>query len=204
MFVHTKEVVHMHLSTAIRARRAGLLAVAVLALAISLAACGSSSSSNGVASVGSKSSTTSTTPPPAGSSSAVPTADTNQLIKYSQCMRANGVPNFPDPTNGQLLLKAGPGTGLDPNSPAFQAAAQKCKSLRPAGIANNPAADAQLQAKGLQFAQCMRSHGVPNFPDPTFSGGGMRLQLKGNIDPNSPAFQKAQQDCGSLLPGGAP
>jgi hypothetical protein len=51
----------------------------------------------------------------------------------------------------------------------------------------------------------MRSHGVPNFPDPTFPhGGGVGIQLNGNgIDPNSPAFQAAQKACGSIF-GGAP
>lgn len=188
----------------IRARRAGLPAVAVLALAISAAGCASSSSDNSVASVGSNGSTTSAPAPAAPSGSSAPTANSSRLIKYAQCMRADGVPNFPDPTGGRLLLRAGPGTGLNPSSPAFQAAAQKCKSLQPSGIGSTSGANAQLQAKGLQFAQCMRSHGVPSFPDPKFPGGGMQLQLKGNIDPNSPAFQKAQQACGSLLPGGAP
>lgn len=194
----------MHPSTAIRARRAWLPAVAAVALAIPLAACGSGSSSNGVASLGSSSSTTTAaTPAASGSSSSAPTANANQLIKYAQCMRANGVPNFPDPSGGRLTLRVGPGTGLNPNSPAFQAAQQKCKSLQPSGVQNNPGANAQMQAKALQFAQCMRSHGVPNFPDPVFSAGRTQLQLK-NIDPNSPAFKRAQQACGSLLPGGAP
>ena len=55
------------------------------------------------------------------------------------------------------------------------------------------------------MSRCMRSHGVPNFPDPKFpSGGGVGIQLNGNgIDPNSPAFQAAQKACGSIF-GGAP
>ncbi|MGO9179419.1 MAG: hypothetical protein ACLQHS_09130, partial [Candidatus Limnocylindrales bacterium] len=48
----------------------------------------------------------------------------------------------------------------------------------------------------------MRAHGVPNFPDPKFSGGGISMNLNGSgIDPNSPTFQAAQQACQSLLPG---
>ena len=139
MFTDVKEVVGMHLSTGgIRALRAGLPVVAALAVTISLAACGSSSSGSGVASVGSGNPTTGTTP---AAASSAPTANSSQLIRYAQCMRANGVPNFPDPTGGRLLLRGGPGTGLNPNSPAFRAAAQKCKSLQPSGTAGNSSTD---------------------------------------------------------------
>ena len=49
----------------------------------------------------------------------------------------------------------------------------------------------------------MRSHGVPSFPDPVFSGGGARLQLIGSGEsPSSPAFKAAQKACGSPVPGG--
>jgi hypothetical protein len=48
----------------------------------------------------------------------------------------------------------------------------------------------------------MRSHGVPNFPDPVFSGNGSRLQLSGGVNPAAPAFKAAQKACGSPLPGG--
>jgi hypothetical protein len=56
-------------------------------------------------------------------------------------------------------------------------------------------------AAGLRFADCMRSHGVPNFPDPGPGGG---IQINGGINPQSPAFQSAQQACSKLLPGGGP
>jgi hypothetical protein len=42
----------------------------------------------------------------------------------------------------------------------------------------------------------MRTHGVPNFPDPTFGGGGLKSQLPSGVDPQSPAFQKAAAACG--------
>ena len=58
------------------------------------------------------------------------------------------------------------------------------------------------------MSRCMRSHGVPNFPDPTFQsgpGGGVGVGIKiGNgsgIDPSSPAFQAAQKECGSIFGG---
>jgi hypothetical protein len=53
----------------------------------------------------------------------------------------------------------------------------------------------------LAFSECMRSHGVPNFPDPS-SGGG--IHLGSGMNPLSPAFKSAQASCKKLLPGGGP
>ncbi|MGA9857592.1 MAG: hypothetical protein WBQ18_06990 [Solirubrobacteraceae bacterium] len=58
-------------------------------------------------------------------------------------------------------------------------------------------------AAGIKFAGCMRSHGVPNFPDPT-GGGGIHISSGSGIDISSPAFQAAQASCQKLLPGGGP
>ena len=83
-------------------------------------------------------------------------------------MRANGVPNFPDP-NGQGVIQ---GSGIDPNSAAFQKATQACaKNLR-GGKAPSPAQIASAEAAALSFSKCMRAHGVPDFPDPQFGSGG--------------------------------
>jgi hypothetical protein len=51
----------------------------------------------------------------------------------------------------------------------------------------------------VAFAACMRSHGVPRFPDPGSNG---RTSLGNGIDPSSPQFQAAQKACQSLLPSG--
>ncbi len=119
-------------------------------------------------------------------------------------MRSHGVPSFPDPTGGKLLIKATPGSGLNPNSPAFQSASQACKKLQPSGL-GAPAVNSHLKAQALKFVNCLRSHGVPSFPDPTFSGGMFALHLPAGTDPNSPQFQSAQRACQSLSPiGGAP
>lgn len=178
---------------------ASLVAVAVVAgIALALAGCGSGSSNNGVANTGSTSTTS--TAASADPTSAPSAASQVRLERFSQCMRSHGVTNFPDPSNGRLQLRAGPGTGLDPNSQQFRSAMQACRSLAPQMNAS-PAQRAQMQAQALRFSQCMRSHGVPNFPDPNFSGGGMKVNLNG-IDPNSPQFKSAQQACRSLAPGG--
>jgi len=94
------------------------------------------------------------------------------LLAYSECMRAHGVPDFPDPVGNSLQIKASAGSDLDPNSPQMQAAQKACQSLQPGGGQGGTVRAAQ-QAQALKFSACMRSNGVPNFPDPTFSGGGV-------------------------------
>jgi hypothetical protein len=56
-----------------------------------------------------------------------------------------------------------------------------------------------LQAQMLAFAKCMRSHGVPAFPDPQVENGGTtHLQVTaGQIDPNSPVVKAAMVACRS-------
>lgn len=185
-------------------RRAVLAAVAALAAGGALSACGSSASTNTVASLGS-STASSATVAPGGGSAAPSTASNAKLVKYSECMRSHGVPGFPDPQGGRVLLQVHKGSGstLDPDSPQFKAASQACKSLAPAGLGSGQAVSPQMQAQALKFSRCMRSHGVPGFPDPSFSGGAVRIQAKGN-DLTSPAAKRAQQACGSLMAGGAP
>ena len=56
-------------------------------------------------------------------------------------------------------------------------------------------------AQALALASCMRSHGVPNFPDPSAGGGG--VDLPSAINTKSPAFKAAQRVCAKLTPGGA-
>ena len=55
----------------------------------------------------------------------------------------------------------------------------------------------------LAFSTCMRSHGVPNFPDPS-AGGGIHLPDGSNLNPASPSFRAARAQCQKLLPGGGP
>src|SRR5689334_13380379 len=124
-------------------------------------------------------------------------------VKFSQCMREHGIKQFPDPdSNGGILIKAGPGTGLDPNSPQFRAAQKACAKYQPkaSGTFNKDQAQ-KMEAQALAFARCMRSHGV-NFPDPKFSDGGRGVQFGGpGINPNDPTFGTAQQACSKNMPG---
>jgi hypothetical protein len=126
-------------------------------------------------------------------------------------MRSRGVSNYPDPTNGELKLQVQktPNStsvnGVEVNGPAFQSALQACRSYLPNGGRPSAAQTAQAKAKALAMSRCMRSHGVPNFPDPQFQagpGGGLGIRIGGpGINPNSPAFQTAQKACGKIFGG---
>jgi hypothetical protein len=176
-----------------RERRFLLAATAGLAgLSLLLGACGDNTAAPAVAQLGSATSTTASSSSSGGSKH-------HDMLAYARCMRQNGVPTFPDPT-GSGAISINSGEGIDPNSPQFQAAQAKCKSLVPAP---SPAQQQQAEQNALKFSKCMRANGVPNFPDPTFnnSGGGAKLQIGSGsgIDPNSPQFQAAQAKCGKEL-----
>jgi hypothetical protein len=138
-----------------------------------------------------------------------------QEIAFASCVRSHGVPNFPDPTSngrGGLQIQqsdrsgSGPSTavnGVKVNGPAFQSALQACHRYLPSGGAPSPAKTAQIKAQALAMARCMRTHGVPDFPDPQFQsapGGGFGIRIGGpGVDPKSPAFQAAQKSCGGIF-----
>jgi hypothetical protein len=188
--------------------RINLSVVVLASAALLIAGCGGSSSSPGVAHL---SSSTSGGSSASGGSSSSPEsgAHTQQrMVAYSQCMRSHGVPEFPEPTEGHLLIHSsdhnGHTTGINPGSAQFQAAQKVCGKLLPNGGAPSPAQQAKMQEGALKFSQCMRSHGVPSFPDPKFGVGRVSLRIGGGpsgIDPNSPRFQAAQKACQSILPG---
>jgi hypothetical protein len=100
-------------------------------------------------------------------------ADTNlaKAVKFAQCMRSNGVSNFPDPNpSGQFTIDAiANGSGVDTSSAAFTQAMSACKDLEPPGFTGSTRS-AQQQEAALKFAQCIRDNGVTDFPDPTPDG----------------------------------
>jgi hypothetical protein len=165
-------------------RRAGLLAGALACLALVATACSSSPSSG------------------AGAGPASGSARHSELA-FSRCMRAHGITSFPDPNaQGEIALNGGPGTGLDPKSPQFKAAWRACRSLLPPRRTLSPAQQAAARAQALKFSRCMRAHGISDFPDPN-SQGGIAIQPKpgGDLEPNNPRFQAANNACQHDLPG---
>jgi hypothetical protein len=108
-------------------------------------------------------------------------------------MQSHGIKNMPEPnSSGQLQVTAGQSLP-DFNSPQFQAAAKACVALQPAGVAPNPGQQAQQLAANVKYAKCMRSHGLPDFPDPG-TDGFFDLQ---NINVNSSQVLAANKACAS-------
>jgi hypothetical protein len=187
---------------------AASLAAALIALSVLVTGCGGNSPTGGVASLSSHASKTSTTSSTAaGSTGGGESSPGSQAVAYAACMRSHGVPNFPDPkisTNGNEVKVA---IGVNPSitgNPRFKSAQQACGKLLPGGgpgAGSNRQTTPQEQSQYLKAAACIRSHGIPNFPDPTFSGGGAHIAHQG-LNESSPAFKAAVQACESLIPGG--
>ena len=171
-----------------RQRPRGLLLAPALAglvgLSLLVSACGGSSSP-GVAAVGATTAATTGSASPTGSS------DEIAALGFSRCMRAHGVPNFPDPDSQgtfppltQQVLGVSKQTSL--------AAQQACEHLLSSGGSTaTPQQRQQKFAFGLKVARCLRGHGFPGFPDPSAPSQG----LPPGIDPSSPQFQAAETTC---------
>jgi hypothetical protein len=175
-------------------RSTKILALAVMT-ALAAAACGSSANKSG-----------SSTHASAG-------AGGNQAVEFSACMRSHGLPSFPDPDkHGDLLVS--PSSGLNPQSPAFQRAQAACARYMPGGGGPPQKMTASQYRAAVKFSECMRTHGVPTFPDPLASapkGAGPVLSLHGmmfapgpGFDPAAPAFHQGAVDCGVRLPSAPP
>jgi hypothetical protein len=126
-------------------------------------------------------------------------------IQFADCMRSHGVPNFPDPGAGGGINMP---DGVDPKSPAFQSARTACFKLLPGGGPLRAPASESRKLGMLKLSQCIRSHGVSSFPDPTATpprpspGGGIAFGSPGSFIAvpealmQTPAFRQAAADCG--------
>ena len=183
--------------------RAGVGAVA-LAAGVALSACGGGSeAATGVASLNGSGNESTTTTAPAQK------ADAQQaMLDFAKCMREHGI-DMPDPTfdaDGRgTMTVGGTSSGGAPDKAKMDAAQKACQSFMDKASVNMPKPDpAQIEQekqKMLDFAKCMRDHGV-DFPDPTFNsdGGGLQVQMGGpGIDPESPAFKSANDACSSQV-----
>jgi hypothetical protein len=183
------------------------VASGLVALGLFTAACSRPASGLGVAAVETSSSAAAT-----AASATAPKASADPLA-YSKCMRSHGIGDFPDPnSDGNIAItvndSAGPGTSdLDPNNPTFQAAQAACKSLSPEHQLT-PAQQQAMHDAMLKYSQCMRAHGVPDFPDPV-AGGGLQISMSpgSDLDPQNPQNKAATAACQHLQPkppGGGP
>ena len=171
-------------------RRAQLWAAAGV-LAVTVAACGGGTTPT-VAQLGS----TTTTAATAGGSSSSGQTQLAKAEAYSHCMRSHGVPNWPDPvaTPGGYGFRT---TGINPHSAAFQGATQACNALVPGGWSSGRQLTAAQQQAWLTWARCIRAHGMPGFPDPTFSGSEVRVSTGAS---GSPQLRSAMDACRSEMP----
>ncbi len=180
---------------------AAVIAAAVLALLAAACSGGSPSTGSGGS-------------PSAGGSASSPSA-----VGYSRCMRSHGVPNFRDPGSSGALPKADP-QQLGVSSSQLQAVQRACQRLLPNnGRAINArsvqqcmmASDCpqalvqQVLNEERDFARCMRSHGVPNWPDPTIDSRGRPVFAisisKLGFNPYSPQVWSKGNECSHLMPG---
>jgi len=129
--------------------------------------CGSDESSKSGAASGTD--TASSTVSATGATSSTTTADNSadenlskqeKAVQFAECIRANGVPNFPDPDpKGEFNF------GVDVTVEVWTKAVDACKALKPPGALSAKRTPKE-QSASLRFAQCVREHGVKDFPDP--------------------------------------
>lgn len=113
---------------------------------------------------------------------------------WSQCMRENGVPEFPDPdSQGRIRI---PRDRVNPDSAEFLGAREACLHLAPEGW-GEAKVDPGDEAVMLEFARCMRANGLPEFPDPDPKAGS-RITF-GSVDPDDPKAQAALEICKEIL-----
>jgi hypothetical protein len=135
----------------------------------------------------------------------------------ARCMRANGVPNFPDPVPGGGFLFP-MSAGINVSSPAVEAAQAACRRFAPRPpVAAGPTFSAQALRQVLNIAQCMRQHGVSAFPDPQRASAtslpsrppagvglitdyrGVLLEFPATINIQAPAYRQAAATCGATF-----
>jgi hypothetical protein len=179
-------------------------AIAVV-LAATLAACGNGDD-DGVATIGGSDT--------GSGSTASPSVDPEDaLAEFAECMRENGIEDFPDPQIGEdggIQIGAG-GDGGPPTEEDRQAiddAMAVCEDLLPQGEGPGEISEedqAAAQDAAVEFAECMREHGIEEFPDPEFSDdGGILQQIGDNVDPSSDEFREAEDACRSVLEDALP
>jgi hypothetical protein len=173
--------------------------VAVAACSLLAAGCGGGNSP----AVATVSTTANAARPSAGAST-----QATGLVAFASCMRASGVPNFPDPDSTGGVPKQAVVSAFQAVSTSHADAAQSaCNHLLPAGgLGGRPVQTITPQDRQdyLKAAACMRSHGFPNFPDPKFQSTSAQVNIPSSINQNSSQFTSAATICTKLIPAGLP
>lgn len=128
-------------------------------------------------------------------------SSSQEALAFAQCMRSRGVPDFPDPNNSGGFDKSKvAAAGAKVGSSQLQAAQRACQHLLPnGGNVADQARVAQVKAQALKFSQCVRGHGIRNFPDPG-SDGVIPDPATVGIDQGSPQFEAANHACREYRP----
>jgi hypothetical protein len=164
----------------LRARRRTALLAVVAGITLLTAACGNGG----------------TSPHASGSASPSATSPAELALAYAKCMRAHGVTTFPDPTiNGNSVSSSGSMGNV--SQAVVQAAQGACRALSPQNFVPPGVNPAQNAAQALKWAQCIREHGVPNWPDPNGNG---TFSVSGSIDLQGAAYLGASKACQSVRP----
>jgi hypothetical protein len=179
------------MSMVIHCRRSLIAAAVVAAAAFALLAAGCGGGGSPNAESGTSSSTTVST-----------TTTQNGALAFARCLRSNGLPNWPDPTGSGAFDKSKLRQTGYSVSQVRAVEDGPCKHLLPASPAA-PTITAADRADYLEAAACMRSHGFPNFPDPTFQNG-VQTNVPSSINQDSPPFKSAATICTKLIPAGLP
>jgi hypothetical protein len=170
--------------------RTAVVIVATAGLALPAAGCGGSAGSH-VAQLG--------TTAAASTSVQAAAAQGSGPLAFSRCMRSHGVPEFPDPNSSGGIPKESL-EQLGVSSARFQSAQVACRQLLlNGGRPPDQAEQQQVEANALKFSQCVRRHGVRNFPDPDRTGR-IPDPASVGIDQGSPRFQAANQACRAYRP----
>jgi hypothetical protein len=171
-----------------RAWRRVWLLICMVGAALLITACGASG--------GSGSSNSDSNSPATSSTGSAQGTTYQKVLAFSQCMRSHGVLNFPDPNlSGAITMPSGTGA-INLDSSQVRTAIVACRHVLPNGGALDPAQQEKYLSALLKFSQCMRSHGVANFPDPALVNGQIALSIKGTgINAKSPQVVTAVKTC---------
>jgi hypothetical protein len=167
--------------------------VAGAAFGVLAAGCGGAGSA-GVASVAS---------PPTAGTTTVENGALAGTLAFARCMRSHGIPNFPDPAaNGAFdkskLQQLGVSVG---RMRAIEDSA--CNYVFENGGAGQTITPAD-RGDYIKAAACMRSHGFPAFPDPTFQNNHVETNIPSSTDQDASRFKSAAAICTKLIPAGLP
>ena len=140
------------------------------------------------------------------------------MLEYAECMREQGI-DFPDPQmteDGGVIVGGAASRSIEDESGGggpslsdmeeMEDADAECRHIMEEVEGSMPELDpeqqAEMQDQALEFAQCMREHGI-DMPDPEFDGDGGNFSISlggpddaGRIDPSDDDFQEASEECG--------